>query len=125
MRWLEPPDNAEGSHSRRSRCGIRHTGFFTPQIHAVLAIRTALSDRSGTYIHCVAREYVHEKSGSPSHSTVMGSRFIFPPLLRAYWQVGAAVGLVSQYTRVPKLSGPCRAIAALRFVALTDASVVE
>ena len=23
-----------------------------------------------------------------------------------YWQVGAAVGFVSQYTRVPKLSGP-------------------
>ena len=40
-------------------------------------------------------------------------------------QVGAAVGLLSQYTRVAKLYGPCRAIAACMLSAFTDASLVE
>src|SRR5215204_5430192 len=44
---------------------------------------------------------------------------------RPYEQVGAAVGFVSQYTRVPKLSGPCRAIAAARLSLFADVSVVE
>src|SRR5688572_10155988 len=47
------------------------------------------------------------------------------PACRAYEQVGAAVGLVSQYMRVPKLSGPCRAIAAARLSLFADVSVVE
>ena len=42
-----------------------------------------------------------------------------------YWQVAAAVGFVSQYTRVPKLSGPWRAIAAFTFSLFAEISVVE
>lgn len=42
-----------------------------------------------------------------------------------YWQVGAAVGFVSQYIRVPKLSGPWRATAAARLSLFAEISVVE
>jgi len=39
-------------------------------------------------------------------------------------QVGAAVGFLSQYMRVPKLSAPCLATAAATLVALSEYSVV-
>src|SRR5258706_3673087 len=47
------------------------------------------------------------------------------PQVKVVGAVGAAAGAVSQYMRDSNASAPCAVIAALRFVALTETSVVE